>query len=78
MIEIAKILNCYIKEDKKIIIDVFFKELKFYMSNIFPDIRINTIDSRIDELNSVELHENLLLNSQNFKNYIDDAYFDQF
>jgi hypothetical protein len=76
LIELAKIFKVYTKDGSRIKIDDFFKKLKFYMSILFPDIKGSSHlgDSRTDDFNCVELHENLLLNSQNFKNYIDDDF----
>jgi hypothetical protein len=75
LIELAKVLQCYFKVDNKIQIDTFFKDLKFYMCNLFPDMKMYPFENEsVVEFNSVELHENLLLNSQNFKNYIDDEF----
>jgi hypothetical protein len=76
LIELAKIFKVYTKEGNRIKLDEFFKKLRFYMNIIFPDIKSssNIGDSRLDEYNNVELHENLLLNSQNFRNYIDDDF----
>ncbi len=85
--KLAEIINVYNADTKGIKLQSFFKNLKFYTSSLYPDIQFanyggstksnfyqsgNNINNNLYELNSVELHENLLLNSQNFKNYIDD------
>jgi hypothetical protein len=76
LIELAKIFKVYSKDGSKIKLDDFFKKLRFYMNLIFPDIKSSTNigDSHLDDYNNVEQHENFLLNSQNFRNYIDDDF----
>lgn len=101
--KIAEILTAFNNENKCVKLQTFFKNLKFYVGSMYPDMLLfnnsqinhnsNTAPATngfnfyqsanntgnnfpqgagMSEFNSVELHENLLLNSQNFKNYIDD------
>jgi hypothetical protein len=84
--KIASILQALTTDSKSIKLLTFFKNLRFYISSLFTDVKLdyggtqshfqgssqNNFNQNNLEMNSVELHENLLLNSQNFKNYIDD------
>ena len=55
----------------------FFKNLRAVSNKVFPDLA--HIVTGVNELfgvniKNVELHENLLMNSQNFKNFVDDDF----
>lgn len=87
---LSKIMNALSQNDTMVKLYTFFKNLKYYTANIFPEFKSNldlsyygsnsksnfgnTITNNLfNEAKSVELHENLLISSQNFKNYLDDV-----
>jgi hypothetical protein len=84
--DIAKILNSLSQNESLLKLHSFFKNIQIYVSNIFPDFKLNdivsygntsrsnfaTTNNLFNEVKPIELHENLLMTSQNFKNYNDD------
>ena len=65
---LARIFNAYPSKDT-ITIGTFFKNLRMHIKRIFPDYFLPLNKEVFD---NVEMHENLLLNSQTFKNFIDE------
>ena len=65
--KLADILGAF--EEDKISINYFFKQLRIHIRKLYPELLAPIIKDNID---NVELHENLLLNSQNFRNFIDE------
>lgn len=84
--DLAKILNSLTKSESQVKLLTFFKSIQIYISNIFPDFKLNDIvsygntsktnfgetNNLFNDANPYELHENLLRSSQNFKNYCDE------
>jgi len=66
---LSKILGVFYTDGNEVGLQGFFKQLRFHMRRIYPDLLTPIIN---DETGNVELHENLLLNSQTFKNFIDE------
>lgn len=76
--ELARILRSF-QNPNIVKLVSFFKSIKYFIPKLFEDLNSNERDhgytdriQRIDNRTSVELHENLLLSTQNFKNYIDE------
>ncbi len=64
---LGKIFNAL--NGNEILINPFFKNLRIHMKRLFPDYFSPAPKETYD---NVEMHENLLLNSQTFKNFIDE------
>jgi len=64
---LGKIFNAY--SNGEITLNPFFKNLRIHMKRLFPNFFTPVITENI---NNIEMHENLLLNSQTFKNFIDE------
>jgi len=64
---LGKIFGAY--SNNMITLNQFFKNLRIHMKRLFPDF-FNPISK--ETFDNIEMHENLLLNSQTFKNFIDE------
>lgn len=73
LICLAKLLDSYMKEGNLIKFELFFKTLRSRVASIFPDLSIAVYQDKESNQQQIELHENLLLSSQNFK-YVDDSF----